>query len=491
MTVAETQVNPVLQGLKPALLWKYFGEISKIPRGSKNEAAITAYVLDVAKRLGLEGKADQVGNVVVKKPATPGREGVTGVALQGHLDMVCEKNKDTVHDFMVDPIRLVRKEDYITADGTTLGADNGVAVATNLALMEDKTAEHGPLEFFFTVDEETGLTGATFVKGDFLTSRILINLDSEEEGALYVGCSGGRNCTATWKLETEPVPAGYVAGHLMLRGLRGGHSGLEIDKGHGNSLKMLARTLTVLGRMGGRIASVEGGNKHNAIPREADAMVYLPAETWDLAVAGVAEFGAIMSAEIATVDPGLCLTLQKAEDAPAKVFTTDLQTRWLRAMAAVPHGVIRMSFDLPGLVETSTNVAVLETKDDVITLVTSQRSSVASEIDEINQAVMAVFELSGAVVTSEGGYPGWKPDMTSPILKTSMAAYKELFGKDPEVKAIHAGLECGIVGEKFPGMDMVSMGPTLSGVHTPDERIYIDTVEKYWNLLLTVLKNVK
>jgi len=269
-------VSSAIEGLRPGLLWKYFAAISKIPRGSKNEAAVSKYVLGVAKQLGLEARADKFGNVVARKPASAGREAARTVVLQGHLDMVCEKNKDTVHDFLKDPIVLVRRGDVLMADGTTLGADNGVAVATNLAIMEDRSLEHGPLEFLFTVDEETGLTGANNLGADFLTGKTLLNLDSEEEGALYVGCSGGRNTTARWALMTDAAPAAAAAGLLKVGGLRGGHSGLEIDKNRGNSIKILARTLFALSELGVRMASIEGGNKHNAIPREAEALVFVP-----------------------------------------------------------------------------------------------------------------------------------------------------------------------------------------------------------------------
>ena len=485
-------MSRAIEGLKPERVWKYFAEISRIPRGSKNEAAISRYVLETAKKLGLKAKADALGTVVVLKDASPGKEQVGRICLQGHLDMVCEKNKETVHDFLKDPIELVRKGNVLMANGTTLGADNGIAVATNLAIMEDASLEHGPLEFLFTIDEETGLTGASSLRPDFLESRTLINLDSEEEGALYVGCSGGKDTRASWKLSTEAAPRGSVAALLKVGGLKGGHSGLEIDKGRGNALKILNRVLIALGETGARLSSIEGGNKHNAIPREAEALLFIPEKARAKAAGIVTVLEQTLKAEISTVDPDLFVTLEAKKGVrKGKVLKKALQTKITRTIAALPHGVIKMSADIPGLVETSTNVAVIRTDKREISCVTSQRSSVASEILEICQTVGAVFTLGGATVKTGDGYPGWKPNLQSPILKVARETYRSLYGKDPEVKAIHAGLECGIIGEKYPGMDMVSMGPTLEGVHSPDEKIHIDTVEKYWNFLLAILKNYR
>ena len=481
-----------IEGLQPAGVWKYFAEIARIPRGSKNEAAISAYVYEKAKALGLDAEVDGVGNVVVRKPASPGRGSASRVCLQGHLDMVCEKNKETVHDFLKDPIELVRKGDVLMANGTTLGADNGVAVATNLAIMEDSGLEHGPLEFLFTVDEETGLTGAANLQPGFLQSTTLINLDSEEEGALYVGCSGGKDTHATWKLSYDKAPAGSTVYLLKVGGLRGGHSGLEIDKGRGNAIKILNRLLLRLAGLGVRVTSMDGGNKHNAIPREAEAQVVVPARTRAQAEASVAEMREVLKAEISTVDPDLFIEFEEKKGARrGKMLKKGLQRKICLTLAALPHGVMKMSADIPGLVETSTNLAVIQTSKNKISCVTSQRSSVASEITEICQSVSSTFELGGAAITTGDGYPGWKPNLDSPILKTARETYHSLFGKEPEVKAIHAGLECGIIGEKYPGMDMVSLGPTLEGVHSPDEKIYIGTVDKYWQFLLGVLKNVR
>ena len=481
-----------IEGLEPRLVWKYFGEISRIPRCSKQEGKIIRYVQDTARTLGLESRTDASGSVVVKKPASSGKDHVPMLALQGHLDMVCEKNKDTVHDFTKDPITLVRDGAFLKAQGTTLGADNGIAVATNLAIMEDRSLEHGPLEFLFTVDEETGLTGASNLQPGFLESTTLINLDSEEEGALYVGCSGGRNTAAAWRMAADPVPARHAAAVVAVRGLRGGHSGLEIDKGRGNAIKILNRILVALTAVGMRLAGIEGGNKHNAIPREAEARVFIPAKRWEEAVAMVGTLNDALRAELKTVDPELSVSLEPLRGVRrGKVLKRALQRKLLLALSALPHGVMKMSAEIPGLVETSTNVAVITTGSRSIQMVTSQRSSVASEIDEICHSVGSILELSGAAVSAGDGYPAWTPNMDSPVLKLARETYRSLFGKEPEVKAIHAGLECGIIGEKVPGIDMVSMGPTLEMVHSPEERMHIESVGRYWSFLLAILKNFR
>jgi dipeptidase D len=485
-------VSSALEGLEPAPVWRYFGEISRIPRGSKNEAAVGKYVRDVARGLGLAARVDRVGNVVVSKPASPGRERAPRVCLQGHLDMVCEKNKDTIHDFAKDPIRLVRDGAFLRADGTTLGADNGIAVAVNLAVMEDRTLEHGPLELLFTVDEETGLTGANGLAGGFLESRILLNLDSEEEGALYVGCAGGRSTRAVWKVATAAAPPGTAPGELQVRGLEGGHSGLEIDKERGNAIKVLARALAALEPLGVRVARIDGGNKHNAIPREAEAALFVPRRAWGKGARALAALEETVRAELGPEDAGLRIALvERAPRKAERVLAKPWQTRVVQALRALPHGVIRRSRDIPGLVETSTNVATLRTRGSTIELVCSQRSSVASGIVEICATVQAICELGGAKVRHSDGYPAWKPDMDSGILRVAKETYRALYGRDPEVKAIHAGLECGVIGEKHPGMDMVSFGPTMEGVHTPNERIHVNTVPRFWEFLLGILRSVR
>ncbi|HZP49381.1 MAG TPA: aminoacyl-histidine dipeptidase [Vicinamibacterales bacterium] len=474
-----------LDGLTPVPVWKYFAELSRIPRCSKHEAAASRFIVDTAARLGLSAVADRAGNVVVRKPAARGFERAPGVCLQGHLDMVCEKTPASTHDFGTDAIELVRRDGALTADGTTLGADNGIAVATNLAIMEDRSLTHGPLELLFTVDEETGLTGARSLEPGFIESRILLNLDSEEEGAIYVGCAGGRDTVATWVVGEETAPPSWTAMHVSVGGLKGGHSGLDIDKGRGNAVKILARVVRALVDAGGRLASIAGGNKRNAIPRDAQAVVCV-GDPRD-ADAIVRRWNDLVRNELGRVDPDVAVTLDRATTRVDAVLAQQDERRVLRALAAVPHGVVKMSADIAALVETSTNLATVETNGRTISVATSQRSSVASEMDDIVTAVTAVFELAGARVEHSDGYPGWKPDIASPILRTAVGTYQSLYGRAPEVKAVHAGLECGIIGEKYPGIDMISFGPTLEGVHTPDEKIHVDTVPRFWRFLLALL----
>ncbi len=484
-------MSEAIKGLQPELVWKYFAEISRIPRPSKHEKAISNYILETAKNLGLEAKRDKFLNVVVKKKATAGKEHVPMICLQGHLDMVPEKNKETVHDFLKDPIELVRKGNMLMANGTTLGADNGIAVATNLAIMEDTSLVHGPLELLFTVDEETGLTGANNLKPGFLESTTLMNLDSEEEGSVFVGCSGGRNTIGKWKLSLENAPRGFSSLQLIVKGLKGGHSGLEIDKGRGNSIKIINRVLIALENLGARLSSIEGGNKSNAIPREAEAVIFVPKKNVKKTIQLIEQWNGIVRAELSTVEPDLQLIAEAVQLTKAKVLKKATQSLLLKTIASLPHGVLKMSADIPGLVETSTNVAIIKTEKNTIELISSQRSSVASETSEALQTMNAILTLGGATVIHTEGYPGWKPNLASPILNIAKESYKQLYGKYPEVKAIHAGLECGIIGEKYPGMDMVSFGPTLEGVHSPDEKIHIDTVDKFWKFTLEILKNVK
>jgi dipeptidase D len=479
-----------IEGLTPPLVWKYFAALAKIPRCSKHEQNAAKFVLDTARKLGLSASQDAAGNVVVKKPASAGREKIPSLCLQGHLDMVCEKNADKVHDFSKDPIELVRKGNMLMANGTTLGADNGIAVATNLAIMEDKNLEHGPLELLFTIDEETGLTGAHNLAEGFLQSKTLMNLDSEEEGALYVGCSGGKDTTGTWTVELEPAPATMTPIDVKVTGLRGGHSGLEIDKGRGNALKILNRVVIALGAQGARLAKIDGGNKRNAIPREAQALMYVSKAKVAEATGLVADWNNILRAELQTVEPDLQVTAAAAKVRRGSVLKKKYQKQITSVISALPHGVVKMSAEISWLVETSTNVAVIATNGKKVSLATSQRSSVASEIQEIADTVRTIFEMGGAEVKQGDGYPGWKPNLDSPILKTAVKTYEQLYKKTPETKAVHAGLECGIIGEKYPGMDMVSFGPTLEGVHSPDEKIHIDTVPKFWNFLTGILRNV-
>ena len=478
-----------VEGLQPELFWRYFAVIARIPRPSQHEERIARYVLDTAKKLGLRAVQDGVGNVVVRKPASSGREGGRRLCLQAHLDMVCEKNAAKVHDFLQDPIELVRKGDVLTANGTTLGADNGVGVAANLAIMADRTLVHGPLELLFTVDEETGLTGATNLDPALIASRTLLNLDSEEEGVLFVGCAGGRDTEGRWSAAFEPAPANDAAYSLSVKGLRGGHSGLEIDKGLGNAIKLLNRVVMRLADVDARLSSINGGKMRNAIPRECGALLLFPEERVRRAEALVAELNAAFREELALVEPDLVVSMIGQGDAGnGKVLVPALQQRLCRTIAALPHGVLNMSAAIPGLVETSTNLAAITTTEREIVLVTSQRSSVAARLTEAVESVRAIFALGGARVETGDGYPGWQPNLASPILKVAQECYRSLYGREAGVRAIHAGLECGMIGERLPGMDMVSFGPTLKAVHSPDEQIDIASVAKFWDFLLAILR---
>ena len=481
-----------IDGLKPELFWKYFAEIARIPRPSKHEERIARFVLDTAKTLGLDATQDGCGNIVVRKPASPGREQVASICLQAHLDMVCEKNAAKVHDFLKDPIELVRKGDVITANGTTLGADNGVGVATNLAIMADRSLVHGPLELLFTVDEETGLTGAQKLDPALVASRTLLNLDSEEEGVLFVGCAGGRDTVGRCQVKHESAPLNSSPCCLSVKGLRGGHSGMDIDKGLGNAIKLLNRAVVKLSAIGARISTIDGGKMRNAIPRECSALLFIPREKMSRAEELVSELNTTFRAEFASVEPGLAVSMTKHEgNVNPRVLDRALQERLCRTISALPHGVLHMSAAIPGLVETSTNLAAITVTDNDITLVTSQRSSVASRLTEAVETVEAVFELGGASTEGSDGYPGWQPNLSSPVLKLAQECNRSLYGRDAEVKAIHAGLECGIIGERLPGMDMISFGPTLESVHSPDEKIHIDSVARFWDFLMAILSSSK
>lgn len=484
-------MSNAIEGLKPELVWKYFAKIASIPHPSKHEAELARYIMDTAQSMGYTTKTDSVGNLVVYKPATPGRENSPTVVIQGHIDMVAEKNKDKIHDFLKDPIELVRKDNVIMANGTTLGADNGIAVAVALAIMEDQTLEHGPIEFLFTVDEETGLTGANGLATDLLNGKIMLNLDSEEEGTFFVGCAGGKNTLIEFKTDFDKPGDKYLAMQLSVKGLKGGHSGLEIHKYRGNSIKIITRVLAELTELGVRLSKINGGNKHNAIPREADALIFVPVKIKTHIQETVAKMESVIKAEYESVDPGLTITLEEVRvPKTTRIMKKSNQRNLIWMLTALPHGVIKMSADIPGLVETSTNLAIITTERTGVKLTTSQRSSVASEIDDIVNTVIAVCELAGAKTKVTDGYPAWKPNMQSPILKIAGDTYKNLYGKEPHITAIHAGLECGVIGKKYPGMDMISFGPTMEGVHSPDEKLYIDSVERFWQFTTALLKNI-
>jgi dipeptidase D len=477
--------------LEPQSVWRHFDEILKIPRGSKNEQKMREYVIGVAQKNGLSYKQDKAGNVVVRKPGARGRENVPAIILQSHLDMVNDKNADVQHDFDNDPIIPRRDGEYLTATGTTLGSDNGIGVASALAVMESRDIMHGPLEFLFTIDEETGLTGATELAKDLLTAKRLINLDTEEEGSLYVGCAGGAGTDISLSLDSTKPPKEFVALEVKLAGLHGGHSGVDIHLQRGNATKLLARVLYRLmieGNFKFRLAGIAGGNKHNAIPREAFATVLLPKKQQKKFSAALEKQIAAIQAEYKTADPGIQLTMAPAK---AKRIWDGKSTHKLIALLnALPHGVMSMSNDIPGLVETSTNLAVVNSGKNKVTIHCSTRSSVAPALQATRDRIRAIAEFAGAKVKEGDGYPGWKPNLDSEVLRVSKQAHQELFGVEPAVKAIHAGLECGIIGEKYPGMDMVSMGPQIEFPHSPSERVKISSVANYYRLLVNTLERL-
>jgi dipeptidase D len=473
---------------EPKPLWRHFDEILTIPRGSGEEQKMRAFVLGVAERLGLEHRVDATGNVVVKKPGTAGKENAPGTILQAHLDMVNEKNSDVEFDFATDAIRPRRDGEYLTADGTSLGSDNGVGVAAMLAIMEASDVVHGPLEFLFTIDEETGLTGAMGLDSTLISARQLINLDSEEEGTLTVGCAGGADTDLTLGLDSIQVPANSTAHTVRLFGLNGGHSGIDIHLQRGNAVQLLARMLLAV-KQPGFISRIEGGNKHNAIPREAHATVVIPeGAAGDFFAQLVALFEDV-KAEFAVQEPGIAMSVGEA-DVPATVWNADASARVLRLLVALPHGVMVMSNDIPGLVETSTNLAAVKSDDGTLGVLMSSRSSVASALDWIRSRIAAVAALAGAGVNQHDGYPGWKPDLGSKLLGVVRSVHARVLGFEPKVAAMHAGLECGIIGEMVPGMDMISIGPQIEFPHSPNERVKVDSVGRFYKLLTETLKEL-
>ncbi|HKI77059.1 MAG TPA: aminoacyl-histidine dipeptidase [Ignavibacteriaceae bacterium] len=482
--------DSAIKGLKPEILWKRFYEISQVPRPSKKEEKILDHLKKLAAELGLEYKQDKVGNIVFKVPATKGYEKSPTVIIQGHVDMVCEKNKSKKHDFENEPITLLKEDGWITADGTTLGSDNGIGVAAGLAVVTDKDVVHGPLELLMTVDEETGLTGATNLKKGMIEGKILLNLDSEEDGAFYVGCSGGVDTVAEFKLDLTNAPSGTEAYNVLVTGLKGGHSGLDIQAGRGNAIKILARALKELEKTNFAVSTINGGSLRNAIPREAEATIFIKKSDAGKVKKIINDFYGKILNEFKTADGGLKIEFTKAKDPVKKVFKKKFAQTVTDTLLALPHGVIAMSQDIEGLVETSTNLATIITKNKSVVVGTSQRSSINSANQYIAKSVGSIFSLAGAKYNTTDGYPGWKPNLDSKILKISKEVFHGLFNKEPEIKAIHAGLECGILEGKSPGLDMVSFGPTIEGAHSPDERINIKTVEKFYDLLKGILKRV-
>ncbi len=476
--------------LQPQKVWHYFHEITQIPRASKKEEKIIQYLLDFAKKHNLEAKRDKADNVLICKPATKGMENSETVILQSHTDMVCEKNSDVNHDFDNDPIITRIDGDWVKATGTTLGGDDGIGVAASLAILAADDIKHGPLECLFTSDEETGMTGAFGLESGFMKGKILLNLDSEDEGEVFIGCAGGIDTVAEFECKTEKLTEKYYACKVMVSGLNGGHSGDEIDKGLANSNKLLNRFLhKISSKTDLRLETFDGGNLRNAIPREAWAIIHVPFSDKEMIRKELNLFTAEIKEEYAITEKNLQTDMETIEFT-AEVLVKDLSDKLIKALYACPHGVIAMSQSVKGLVETSTNLASVKFKDNKIVVATSQRSSVNSSLHDIANMVASVFKLAGANVEHSSGYPGWAPKLDSEILKITETAYEKLFNEKPVVRAIHAGLECGLFLTKYPNLDMISFGPTIKGAHSPEERMNIPTVTKFWDLLVEILKNI-
>jgi dipeptidase D len=481
----------ILSQLNPAPLWIYFEEICKIPRLSKNEGKIRQYLLEFAKKNDLDAKEDEVGNILIIKPAAQGMENRKTVVLQSHMDMVGEKNADYPHDWATDPIIPAIKGEWVTATGTTLGADDGIGIASQLAILTDKNLKAGKIECLFTVDEESGMTGAINLKSDFFTGRTLLNLDSEDEGILFIGCAGGMDTVGTMKYTAVPVPEGIAALEISVTGLHGGHSGDEIHKGYGNAVKIMNRLLWNLSnQFSVSIGDFNGGNLRNAIPREAFATIVFNNPELQEIKNWIDTFYATVKDEFGDLEKDFKIS-SKICDLPLFVMDEEDKKKFLNALTCCPHGVIAWSKEMDDLVETSTNLASAKfSENNTIRIITTQRSSVESAKINAGATVESCLKLAGAEVIHSDGYPGWKPNMTSEILKITRESYVNLFGKEPSVKAIHAGLECGLVYEKIKGIDMISFGPTIKGAHTPEEMIEIKTAQMFWDLLVDVVLNM-
>ncbi len=483
-------MNKSLTELEPRLLWQHFEEVLKIPRCSGQEKAIGEYIIRQAEKLGLRWSIDAVGNVVVSKPGTSGKSSAPGAILQAHLDMVCEKNSDVPHDFSRDPIPIQMDNDWLKAKGTTLGADNGIGVAASLAVMESQELVHGPLEFLFTVDEETGLTGANHLRPDFLSGRLLLNLDSEEEGTFTIGCSGGGDSEISFPVHRTEAQPGLLL-EVKVTGFRGGHSGLDINLGRANAIKVLARLLDVAReRFPLGLVQIDGGNKRNAIPREARALVVSDASRYaDIISFFEAEFSTIKR-EFRPVEAEAQISLKQLAMAEQEPLSPRSSRSLINLLLALPHGVLSMHREIPDLVETSSNLAIVRTEKDRVQIICSSRSSVPSALKSTRSMIRAIADLSGAECHQPEGYPGWEPNLASPLLQVAKKVYQQTFHQEPQLKAVHAGLECGIIGEKFPGMDMISFGPTIHNPHSPEERVNIPSVARFWTFLVALLREL-
>ncbi|MDO5977645.1 aminoacyl-histidine dipeptidase [Flavivirga spongiicola] len=479
-----------IRELQPQQLWNRFADLNAVPRGSKKEERVITFIKDFGKNLGLETIEDEVGNVIIKKPATPGMENRTTIVMQSHLDMVHQKNNDTNFDFDTQGIDMYVDGDWVRAKGTTLGADNGLGVATIMAILESTEIEHPTIEALFTIDEETGMTGAMGLKGGLLSGGILLNLDTEEDDEIGVGCAGGVDVTATRTYNEEETPEFKIGYKVTVKGLQGGHSGMQIHEGLGNANKLMNRVLfDGFENFGLRISEIDGGSLRNAIPRESNAIVAIDAVHEDAFLLEIALISNTIKKEFKTMEPDLEIIISKSET-PKKIMDLGVQEGLTRALYAAYNGVYRMSADIPELVETSNNIAKVLVKDGNIHIGCLTRSSVESSKMDLANTLRATFELTGCEVELSGDYPGWTPNMDSAILKVMAKLYEDLNGEKPHVAACHAGLECGILGTNYPDMDMISFGPNIKGAHSPDERAQISSVQKYWKFVLEILKDI-
>ena len=477
-----------MKNLSPKALWEHFYSLTLIPRPSGKKEEVSAFLAEYGKSLGLETIVDSIGNVIIRKPASPGYENHPGVILQGHMDMVPQKNNDTVFDFEKDPIEAYIDGEWVTAKGTTLGADNGIGVAAAMAILADKSVVHPPLEVLVTVDEETGMYGAFALEGGMLQGKTLLNLDSEAEGELYVGCAGGVDTTAKFHYTPVEVEEGDIAIKVCVKGCKGGHSGCDIHLQRANANKLLFRFLKdAVANYEARLAYVEGGSLRNAIPREAAAVITIPAEGVDEIMDLVAEYESLFIAEYDGVEDNIQVAATEVE-CPTTEMPEDVQDFLIHAITACPHGVYRVIPEMPDVVETSNNLAMLVTEDNCVTVMCLTRSSVESRKEELQSIIESVFAMAGAEVVFSGSYPGWKPNLNSHILQVMKTTYQENYGVEPRVIIIHAGLECGIIGRNYPGMDMISFGPTIKYPHSPDEKVNIPSVSKFYEYLLATLK---
>ena len=479
-----------MKNLEPKGLWESFYSLTQIPRPSGKRKEIAEFLINYGKSLGLETLQDEIGNVLIRKPASPGMENRPGVILQGHMDMVPQKNSGKVFDFEKDPIQAYIEDngEWVTADGTTLGADNGIGVATAMAILADKNAVHPPLEAFFTVDEETGMYGANDLKGGWLKGKYLLNLDSETEGELYVGCAGGIDGEATFKYQPVDTEEGDIALRVEIKGCKGGHSGCDIHLQRANAIKLLFRFLKdAVANFEARLACVEGGNMRNAIPREAAAVITIPEESYQDLQDLVDRYEDLFLREYDGVEPDLTFKATEVE-CPKTEMPEDVQDFLIHAITLCPHGVYRFIPEMPDIVETSNNLAIIETKDNQVNVVCLTRSNVESRKEELASVIQSAFSLAGAEIKFSGAYPGWQPNFKSCLLKTMKETYVKEFGNEPSIVTIHAGLECGIIGSKYEGMEMISFGPTIEHPHSPDERVNIATVQKFYRFVLAALK---